>query len=834
MEVMFSVALLGWVLGLTGVRGYPDCCVERSVGDEMDVTCRRCRLNTVPQDLPVNVTQLDLTNNELTILQPKSFFTLLNLKTLKLDSNRMRNISLGAFDGLLNLRYLSLRDNNLDSSLGANIFQPLVNLRVLQLNQNRFHIHKAYPVNALSYLTSIEIIFIDIFEQFSFGSAFSGFNNLTTLNLHGIEKCSIRNTTFRGLESLTITHLTLDSKISFIEKDSFSPFRNLTLLHIDSRRTLDIHEVFQALYGLRNRTMEEIRYTDNFLLFDRPVDLTVSDIQFLKSICVKRLYLIRNSLIHIHLQVIGSWTSRNCVEVLDVSANKFSSFGILLVIPLFPNLTHFILTNNIPSRSKRMLYIFNRHKLPEKITFIIPPKLMFLNVSHNNVHDFDNIHFSFKNSLKLFDISYQRKGRFRHPIYGKELTHLEELYVSGMNCYHFRCMDFNGMKNLTKLEAKQSNLKNDFLSVNSKSVFIGLRNLTYVDLSVNHLNEWDSLTFHDQRQSLKVLLISENEINVFPTQALETLEQLEYVDIGNNALTTLTLSDYNVLDKLKQQSTKFLVNLHGNPLLCSCDDLDFLRWAVRTTVLYDKENLRCATPHGDSIRIKYLERNFERFEVDCASFSWLIVSILLLVVMFVLVTLSLVSWRYSAKLRVWCRQPADGEFTHYAFISYSDKDSKWVRDQLTSHLEQEGLSFMCADKDFEPGKDIATNILDAIDSCYKSVFVVSYHFLNCEWTRYAMQVTSGYSFRKGREDMNIIILLDDIELSELPKLLRKNWDNVECLRWPRDDSSLEKCADKNTSMEKAREKVLAKLSKYIRKGNPEIVKPEEDVNDTML
>lgn len=65
---------------------------------------------------------------------------------------------------------------------------------------------------------------------------------------------------------------------------------------------------------------------------------------------------------------------------------------------------------------------------------------------------------------------------------------------------------------------------------------------------------------------------------------------------------------------------------------------------------------------------------------------------------------------------------------------------------------------MCADKDFKPGKDIASNILDTIDLRYKFVFVVSYGFLNSEWPKYAIQVASGNSFRKGRETMNIVIL----------------------------------------------------------------------------
>ncbi|XP_060083793.1 toll-like receptor 2 [Ylistrum balloti] len=639
MKAIFSLTVLGFLLRLTmrGASGFPNDCVVSPTGD--DVECRGCGLNSVPQDFSVNVTKLDLANNQLVTLQPRSFLYLPNLQSLKLEENGMRNISLGPFDGLVNLRYLSLSGNKLESSIGKNTFKPLINLRVLDLHGNYFHTSKSYPIDALLYLTNIDALSIDIFEQFSFGKRFSRLKNLTTLNLHGIDVCSIRNTSFKDLGSLEILHLTIDSRIRFIEKDALSPFRNLTLLDIDSHRTISIREVLQALYGLRNRTMEQIRSTDNFRSFENPVKIMSSDIVYLKTICVKRLYLVRNSISNIPVFVIVSWTSRH-------------------------------------------------------------------------------------------------------------------------------------------LAARQCRLRNDFLSYNSRSVFYGLYSLTYVDLSENHFDTLHPMTFRDQRNALRVLLIAENAMKVFPREAVESLDHLEYIDVTGNDISRLTPSDCEIIDSLKQRSEQFLVNLNNNPLVCSCEDLDFLHWVMTSRVLYNKDNLKCMTTRGDRIQIKDLQQNFERFQIDCASFNWLIVSIVLVFVSCLLTVFSVVSWRYSAKLRVWFRQPTDGPFTHYAFISYSDKDAKWVRERLVPQLDLDGLSFLCEDKHFVIGKDLATNILDAIDNCYKSVFVVSYHFLNCEWTRYAMQVTSGYSFRHGREHMNIVILLDDIKLSELPKLLRKNWDNA--------------------------------------------------------
>ncbi|OWF41799.1 Toll-like receptor 6 [Mizuhopecten yessoensis] len=107
--------------------------------------------------------------------------------------------------------------------------------------------------------------------------------------------------------------------------------------------------------------------------------------------------------------------------------------------------------------------------------------------------------------------------------------------------------------------------------------------------------------------------------------------------------------------------------------------------------------------------------------------------------------------------------------------------------------------------------------MGAIDDSYRTVFVVSCKFLEYEWPTFAMKVASRYSFREGRENMNIIILLDDMKQSEFPKLIRDIWHKIRPLHWPNEHNT-----DK-TRLRTARKLFWEKLLKRIRKGNKRLV-----------
>jgi hypothetical protein len=83
-------------------------------------------------------------------------------------------------------------------------------------------------------------------------------------------------------------------------------------------------------------------------------------------------------------------------------------------------------------------------------------------------------------------------------------------------------------------------------------------------------------------------------------------------------------------------------------------------------------------------------------------------------------------------------EPADG-FLYDVFISYSSKDSLWVRGTLMPRLE--GLR-VCVDYlNFEPGKSILGNIEHAAKSSRRTVLVITPKWLKSEWADFESLLT---------------------------------------------------------------------------------------------
>ena len=80
-------------------------------------------------------------------------------------------------------------------------------------------------------------------------------------------------------------------------------------------------------------------------------------------------------------------------------------------------------------------------------------------------------------------------------------------------------------------------------------------------------------------------------------------------------------------------------------------------------------------------------------------------------------------------------QPQD-EFRYDAFISYSHKDSAWVRDTLVSRLEHEGLRVCIDFRDFEPGVPSLVNMENAVERSRKTLIVLTPDWVESEWTSF--------------------------------------------------------------------------------------------------
>ncbi|XP_033730714.1 toll-like receptor 2 [Pecten maximus] len=770
-----------WILRYSDA--FPVCCNITRTQGESHVICSRCRLLVVPKDLPTNITVLNLGDNNLNILQRDSFPKLPLLKSLYLHRNRLVSILSGTFDNLRNIEYLDLSHNALDHfSLDSTIFESLKNLKTLRIHRNNFYLNKVYPV-AISTISHLEILYLDIFAGFSFDDGFLNLTRLQKIYLSatGPGFVSLFNASFQGLKQSNITELSITAFIKNIEKSFLSPFPELTALKLETTHLpMTIHDALQGLYGIKGRKMDSLLLKGFRERFPKGSTLLEADMVYLGSICVKNLFLVDDGIAAIGTEGMTAWTTKTCIEVLDVSWNMFHMPNTLPLLVLFSSLTHLYASHSdASSAGKRSILA-----LSEPI-FFLPRNLLYINIAHNKMSGpLINMTIGGHNSLKVLNISHS--NRHPHCSYAiiKGLVHLKEFDMSGVDCSLISHNMFSEFPNLSRLTARQCDLKK-VIAFNKTSIFKGLYNLSFVDISSNDLESLSMNLFVDQRESLNYLDLSRNYLDRIPTQMLANLTVLERIDMSNNLISTLKKPDYTLLEELNTKLGKIQILLLGNPLVCNCENLDFISWLETTQTVLKKHDLMCLTPEGNQVKIGEFLDSFDQFKDKCVSQTWLIISVTLTVLFFVLGILTREAWRRTVWLRVMCRQPLEHTtFINDIYICYCREDSSWVRNTFATWLDEKGIKYCCEDKSFQPGRDVADNIMDAMDCSRQTAFVVSCSFLEQEWTTFTLRLTNEYSFRDGRENMNIIILLNDIKRSEFPKLVRKNWDMIRPLRWP--------------------------------------------------
>uniref|UniRef100_A0A8C1Z2X8 Slit homolog 3 (Drosophila) n=1 Tax=Cyprinus carpio TaxID=7962 RepID=A0A8C1Z2X8_CYPCA len=116
---------------LPSVPRCPDSC---SCSDTV-VRCSNRGLRSLPKGIPKDTTELDLSNNSISLLAPLTFSNMTQLATLILSYNQIRCVPVHAFDGLRSLRLLTLHGNDL-STIPEGAFSHLTSLSHLALGAN--------------------------------------------------------------------------------------------------------------------------------------------------------------------------------------------------------------------------------------------------------------------------------------------------------------------------------------------------------------------------------------------------------------------------------------------------------------------------------------------------------------------------------------------------------------------------------------------------------------------------------------------------------------------------------------------------------------------------
>ncbi|XP_066918460.1 nephrocan-like [Clytia hemisphaerica] len=160
------------------------------------LTLTKNNIEHIPQNLDLpNLTDLDLSRNNITYLAPHSFARMHGLKTLYLSRNKLHKVTIDAFTGLTSLQRLFLDHNEIDV-LYAGVLNGLVSLQKFNVAHNQLQRVRKGVMNNFRYLT--DIILKDNFISTLDDRSFQGLK-IHVLDLQNNRLKAIRNNVFSSL-----------------------------------------------------------------------------------------------------------------------------------------------------------------------------------------------------------------------------------------------------------------------------------------------------------------------------------------------------------------------------------------------------------------------------------------------------------------------------------------------------------------------------------------------------------------------------------------------------------------------------------------------------------
>lgn len=342
------------------------------------------------------------------------------------------------------------------------------------------------------------------------------------------------------------------------------------------------------------------------------------------------------------------------------------------------------------------------------------------------------------------------------------------------------------------------NVQFDF-SLISESLFKNLKYLTNLDISRNSLTSLPQSLLRDQTQSLKELNLDHNIFSSL-SSSLKQFTNLKTLYVRYNLISKINEKDQELFKSL----TNILIYLEGNPISCTCSNIQSLKWMKDHQHLFaDLSKTKCVGSKNVAVEL-FNEIKWRKFELDCQATDWLIFSvILLLLTMLTLIIIAAIK-KYRVHLEyvilrvkqrlmpVGGHVYVEGDFLYDVYISYNDDDTSWVVNNLNPKLESLNVKAWFEVKDSIPGNSQSEEIIKCINESRKVMFIVSDSFLDIGWSSYAVQMAITHAFHNQRQRSIVVLIKDGLSLERLPKEFKHIWWCIEHLRWPEDETNDEK------------------------------------------
>ncbi|XP_077000741.1 toll-like receptor 3 isoform X2 [Tamandua tetradactyla] len=789
------------------------CTVRHQVAN-----CSHLKLTQVPDDLPVNVTVLNLTHNQLRRLPAANLTRYNQLTTLDGGFNSISKLEPELCQNLPLLKVLNLQHNEL-SQLSDKTFIFCSSLTELHLMSNSIHKIQNNPFKDLKFspgcfraigkLYGLSLnnaqLGPDLTEKLCLELSYTSIQTLSLSNTH-LYKTS--NTTFIGLKQTNLTMLDLSyNSLNMIANGSFTwlPYLEYFILEYNNIEHLFSHS-FHGLFNVRYLNLKQSFIKQSISLASVP---KIDDFSF-------------------------QWLK--CLEYLNMEDNHFSGIKRNMFTGL-ANLKYLSLSSSFT----RLGTLTN-----ETFSSLAHSPLLVLNLTRNKISKIEGGAFSWLGHLKVLDLGLNEIGQ---ELTGQEWRGLEniiEIYLSYNKYLHLTSNSFTLVPSLQRLLLRRVACKN--LDI-SPSPFRPLHNLTILDLSNNnianlndemlaglekleilnlqhnnlariwkHSNPGGPVFFLKGLSRLHILNLESNGFDDMPAEIYKDLSELKSIDLGLNNLNVLPPSLFDnqlslkSLNLQKNLITSVEKNVFGpafknltnldmrfNPFDCTCESIAwFVNWinGTRTNIVELSNHYLCNTPP------QYRGFPVMLFDTapckDSAPFELLFMintSILLIFTFFALL-IHFEGWRISFYWNVAVnrvlgfkeieRQPEQFEYAAYVVHAHHNKD--WVWEHFVLIEEQDpSLKFCLEERDFEAGVLELEAIVNSIRRSRKIIFVITRHLLQdplCK--RFKVHHAVQQAIKQNLDSIILIFLeeIPDYKLNHALCLRRGMFKSRCILNWP--------------------------------------------------
>ncbi|CAH7451232.1 Tlr1 [Phodopus roborovskii] len=725
---------------------------QLSDGSELIIKIPRANLTHVPKNLPLTTTTLDLSQNNISELQTSDVLSLSKLRVLMMSYNRLQYLDIGVFKFNTELEYLDLSHNEL-RVISCN---PTVNFKHLDLSFNAFY---ALPIC-------------------------KEFGNMSQLKFLGLSGSKVQSFSVHPIAHLNISKVLLVLGDTYGEVEDPESLQHISTgsLHIvfPERRefcfSLDVSVSTAISLELSNiRCGLEDKECSYFL---RALSKLRKNLR-LSNLTLNNVETTWNSFINI-LQVVWhtpvKYFSISNMKLQDqVDQRSFNYSGTSLKA-----LSIYQVVSDVFSFPQHYIYdIFSNMNI-QSITVSGTP--MFHMVCPSQASPF--LYLDFKDNL-LTDMVF------------KDCRHLIKLKTLSLQKNKLKKLE-----NIILMSAEMTSLQKLDISQNSlrygegESICSWTGSLLVLNLSSNMLT---GSVFRCLPPKIEVLDLHNNRIMSIPND-VTLLQALQELNVASNSLTDLpgcgAFSSLSVLviehNSVSHPSADFFqscqkirsIRAGNNPFRCTCELREFVKNIGQVSEVVEgwPDSYTCDSP--ESAKGTPLQ-DFHLSPLSCDTVLLIVTIGATLLVLAIIVAFLCHCFDLSWYLRMMCQwaqtrhrarnipiEELQRNLQFHAFVSYSGHDSTWVKNELIPNLEKDDIRVCLHERNFIPGKSIVENIIHFIEKSYKSIFVLSPHFIQSEWCHYELYFAHHNLFHEGSDNL-ILILLEPIPQYSIPSNYHK-------------------------------------------------------------